>query len=174
MAMVPEDIKRRALAYAHARSIHVNLEKELGSGKDGSVFWTMTPSAIKIFTSLDPYERELACYQRLAERSIIDIGGHQVPQLLDFDGSLLVIEMTIVHRPFLLDFAGAYIDEPPDFPEEVIDQWHADKSEQFGARWPEVLSVVVSMRRRAGIYLLDIHQGNITFADDPSSEQHSD
>ncbi|MDB5173981.1 MAG: hypothetical protein JWN51_2754, partial [Phycisphaerales bacterium] len=54
MAGIPEDIKRRAIAYGQSRSIYVNLEKELGSGKDGSVFWSLTPSAIKVFASLDP------------------------------------------------------------------------------------------------------------------------
>jgi len=33
-----------------------------------------------------------------------------------FADDLLAIEMTIVTPPFILDFAGAYLDPAPDFP----------------------------------------------------------
>jgi len=35
---------------------------------------------------------------------------------------LLVIEMTMIQPPFLLDFAQAALDEPMDFP-EGLDEW---------------------------------------------------
>ena len=40
-----------------------------------------------------------------------------------FDESLLVIEMSIVRPPFLLDFAAATLDVEPDFPEGTLDDW---------------------------------------------------
>ncbi len=45
-------------------------------------------------------------------------------------------------RPFVLDFAGAYLDRPPEFSEEVMADWRAEKQEQFGPRWPEVESIL--------------------------------
>ena len=71
--------------------------------------------------------------------------------------------MTIVKPPFLLDFAGAYLDRAPDFPPEVIDEWREQKAEQFGDRWPDVIAVLEFLKSRYGIHLLDIHPANITF-----------
>jgi hypothetical protein len=45
--------------------------------------------------------------------------GFNVPQLIGFDDELHVIEMTVVKRPFVLDFAAAYLDVRPEFPEDV-------------------------------------------------------
>jgi hypothetical protein len=145
----------------------MRLEDRLGSGVDGIVFRSDRPSAVKIFGHGDAFRRELACYQRLSEHSVLDIEGHRVPQLLDRDDSLLVIEMTVVQPPFLLDFAGSYLDEGPDFPEEVMAQWHEEKMEQFGAaRWERVQLVLAVLRGRYRIHLLDVNPGNITFGED--------
>jgi hypothetical protein len=72
----------------------------------------------------------------LREEGIISIRGCAVPELLAFDDQLWIIEMTIVSRPFVLDFAGAYLDFAPEFSQEVLADWLADKKEQFGSRWP--------------------------------------
>ena len=45
-----------------------------------------------------------------------------------------VIEMTVVTPPFLLDFAGAYLDWPPEFSSEATEYWLHEKQEQFGTR----------------------------------------
>lgn len=70
--------------------------------------------------------------------------------------------MTIVRPPFVLDFAGAYLDRAPDYPDEVMEEWLAEKVEQFGERWPEVRRVVAAFRQW-GIYLADVKPGNIEF-----------
>ena len=75
----------------------------------------------------------------------------------------MVIEMTIVTPPFLLDFAGAYLDWPPDFSPEVMDQWHHDKAEQFGKRWKEVQNILAMLTEQSDIYMLDVNPGNIMF-----------
>jgi hypothetical protein len=72
--------------------------------------------------------------------------------------------MTIVTRPFVLDFAGAYLDEPPDFSEEVLADWRAEKQEQFGSRWPEVQAILRTLQRY-GVFLMDANPGNISFGD---------
>jgi hypothetical protein len=82
---------------------------------------------------------------------------------------LLVIEMQTVSPPYVLDFASAYLDNPPSYlhdvnDEHVMENWEAEKQEQFEGRWPEVQSLI-SAFRGYGIYLGDVKPGNIMFAD---------
>jgi hypothetical protein len=72
--------------------------------------------------------------------------------------------MTVVDRPFVLDFAGAYLDEAPQFSEEVMADWLADKQEQFGTRWPEVQRILGGMEMH-GVFMVDVNPGNVAFAD---------
>lgn len=156
-----DDIKQRASVYASRRNL-VN-EHQLGYGADGTIYSTNAASAVKVYLRKEPYQRELACYLRLREEQVLEVCGHHVPQLVGGDDELLIVEMTIVRRPFVLDFASAYLDFPPDFSDEVIEEWHAEKAEHFGARWPEVLFVMETLRDRYGIHLMDVNPGNITF-----------
>ena len=102
---------------------------------------------------------------RLAINSILIVNGFEVPKLLDYDDTLWIVEMTIVHRPFVLDFASAYLDQKPNYPEEVLVEWEEEKLEQFGERWPEVCQVIGRFAAM-GIYLADVKPGNIEFAAD--------
>jgi hypothetical protein len=70
----------------------------------------------------------------------------------------MIIEMTIVQRPFVLDFGGAYLDQAPEFSEEVIADWQAQKIEQFGERWPEV-QAILAVLGSYGIFVQDVHPG---------------
>ena len=65
------------------------------------------------------YEREKMVYERLGDAAVSIVLGFNVPQLVGSDDGLRVLEITIVERPFVLDFAGAYLDSRPQFPEEV-------------------------------------------------------
>jgi hypothetical protein len=56
--------------------------------------------------------------------------------------------MTIVRPPFLLDFASAYLDKAPDCPPEVIEEWRAEKAEQFGANWARVEALLDEAQSR--------------------------
>ena len=82
------------------------------------------------------------------------------PQLLGYDDGLPVIEMTAVTAPYVLDFAGAYLDRPADFSEEIWAEWEADKQDQFGDAWAEVQRILWTLERY-GIYLSDISPSNI-------------
>src|SRR5206468_13079847 len=75
-------------------------------------------TALKVHRSAEPYLREREVYQRLRDAGVSEILGFNVPQLIRFDDELRIIEMSIVTRPFILDFAGAWLDTPPDFPDE--------------------------------------------------------
>src|SRR5438874_12497206 len=118
----------------------LSLANELGSGVHGSVFLVkaqveIARSAIKIHSQEEPFRRERDIYLRLKEHGVKRIRGCEVPQLTRFDNDLWIIEMTIVTRPFVLDFAGAYLDFPPEFSDEVLVDWQTEKKEQFGPRW---------------------------------------
>jgi hypothetical protein len=166
-----EELRHRASEYARERGLL--LTEELGHGVHGSVFTSegqsqhlLFPfrSAIKVYRREEDYFRELGVYGRLEEKKIAQIRGCHVPQLLGYDENWLVLEMTVVTRPFVLDFAGAYLDRAPDFSEEVMADWRADKQEQFGKRWPEVQAILAVLETH-GVFMEDVHPGNIAFAD---------
>lgn len=145
------------------------LGSPLGSGVHGSVFAVESQtengaSAIKAHEREREYLRERDVYLRLRESEITDIRGCAVPEMLRYHDELWVIEMTVVTRPFVLDFAGAYLDEPPDFPDEVLAEWRAEKQEQFGPRWPEV-QAILRFLEGYGIFMVDANPGNIALAD---------
>jgi hypothetical protein len=73
-----------------------------------------------------------------------------------------VIEIEVVTRPYVLDFAGAYLDQPPDYPDEVLEEWRTEKQQQFDQRWPDV-QAIVSWLERYGIYLADVSPSNVAF-----------
>ena len=75
---------------------------------------------------------------------ITNVLGFNVPQLVNFDDELRILEMTIVERPFVLDFAAAYLDVRPEFSDEIWSAWEAEKREQFEARWPKVTEILVA------------------------------
>jgi hypothetical protein len=160
-----EDLVQRATFYAHVQRL--TLAERLGFGIHGIIFAASGNasygfSAVKSHRSEEPYVRELSIYTRLAEEQVEAILGFNVPQLLGFDESLLVIEMTIVTRPFLLDFAGAYLGSPPYFTEEIWAEWEAKKKAQFGAKWSAVEDVLFELRR-LGIHMVDVSPSNIAF-----------
>jgi hypothetical protein len=143
------------------------LESPLGSGWDGSIWATNRQSALKAFRYRPGYERERDVYKRLKQQGIERIRSCHVPSLLQADDELLVVEMTIVQPPYVLDFAGARLDHPHEFPDDVWDQWNEEKREQFGNDWPEVQRIIAAFERYK-IYLSDVHPRNICFTAAPS------
>jgi hypothetical protein len=151
----------------YAARHQLELAETLGSGKDGIVLVAKHKAkpanvAIKVLRFDELYLREKNVYQRLAKMAIRTVLGFNVPQLLSHDDELRIIEMTIVKRPFVLDFAGAYLDVRPEFPAEVWADWETEKREQFEGRWPAVQKVLTAFEE-LGIYLLDASPGNIAF-----------
>lgn len=133
----------------------------LGAGYDGSVYSTNWNTAIKVFEYEKLYRRERDIYLRLTELKLCEVCGCQIPGLIDFDDELAIVEIDIVQPPYVLDFAGAYLDDPPDYPENVYQEWWEDKAEQFGDDWDLVQSIMATLAGR-GIYLADVKPGNIT------------
>jgi hypothetical protein len=161
MDSLNDDIVRRAGEYVEQNA--VRLKNRLGFGKDGTVWATDTRNAIKVFRTPEPFRRELAAYERLAENEVSEILGFNVPQLVRVDEDRMVIEMTLVDRPFVLDFGSAFLDgSAPEFPEEIMSEWLEQTRRKFGSRWSRVVSIIRALERM-GITLTDIHQGNIAF-----------
>jgi hypothetical protein len=136
-----EDLKRVSKTYAARYSL--TLTKRLGSGIHGIVLVAQSKlqpgrTALKLHRDFTPYDQEKRVYQRLRERSLRQILGFHIPTLVRFDDALLAIEMTIVRPPFVLDFAGATLDAPMEFSEDVWADWRAAKEEQFGQDWRTV------------------------------------
>jgi hypothetical protein len=158
-------LESQAIAYAKSRDISIAFDSPLGFGTDGRVWKTSRKSAVKVFEREANYQRERDCYRRLKAEQIVRVGYFEIPRLMACDDRLLVIEMGIVAPPFLLDFAKAYLDRPPDFSPEVMAEWEEQQVEWFGDRWPEICSALYDLDR-IGIYYRDTRPGNIMFPDD--------
>lgn len=156
-------------ARVYARRHQLQLAERLGFGLHGIVFSAENKSnfgksVLKIHRYDEPYLREVSIYKRLRDDGIGEIVGFYIPDLLGADDGLRIIEMSLVARPFVLDFAGAYLDKAPDFSEEIWAEWYAQKQEQFGRRWPEVETVLFALSR-LGIHMVDVTPSNIAFLD---------
>ena len=101
-------------------------------------------------------------YERLVGERCTKIRGFHVPQLLQCDDALFALEMTVVSPPHVLDFAGAYLDFPPHFPEEIWADWERKNQEQFGEDWP-MAQIILTDLQDMGIHMLDPSPSNIRF-----------
>jgi hypothetical protein len=166
-----DDLIERGELYCKHRNLILQRDEKLGAGVHGSVFACRHQSeivgrnAVKIHEYRPAYFRERDVYLRLRDFEIRLVCGHAVPQLVDFDDELLVIQMSVVVRPFLLDFGGAYLDRAPEFSAEVIEDWEQAKSEQFGAHWSKAKHILSTLIQEFGIYVVDVNPGNIGFVE---------
>jgi hypothetical protein len=161
----PDDLAQRALEYCGSREIEIDLLNVFGWGQDGWVWKTAIPTAIKVLRRYSNYDTEKRCYQRLMEKGVTTIEGLKVPQLIDFDDALMVIEIEVVDRPFLLDFGKAYIDEqPPDYGHEVLADEEERQRERWGRHYKRMRKVTGELALY-GIIYSDPSPDNIAFAD---------
>jgi len=156
-------------ASEYCRRAGLELGPQLGYGVHGTVFTALGQSgpdgsAVKVHESERFYRRERDVYRRLADEGVHSVLDFRVPRILGCDDDLWVIEMTVVSPPFVLDFAGAYLDEPPDYPEDVLAEWDQEKREQFGERWPTVQAILRRLQG-FGVFLADVTPNNIQFAE---------
>ena len=156
-------------AREYAAQHQLRLAERLGFGVHGIIFvaehtLSVGKTAVKAHHSVEPYFRERAAYERLHKATISELLGFHVPHLVQFDDALRVIEMTVVTRPFVLDFAGAYLDKRPDFPEEKWAEWEAEKQDLFENHWSTVQAVLAALEE-LDIYMVDVSPSNIAFPD---------
>ena len=136
----------------------------LGEGKDGSVWQTSRRNALKVHERLESYRAERDAYIRLRDLEIRRVAGFTVPLLRGHDDELGALEMDIVVPPFVVDFASAHIDRPPEL---IEDEGHTLLDmirERFDERADEVIALYDDLIASAGIYLSDFHPHNIKFA----------
>ncbi len=162
-----ETLIQNARTYAAGHGLQ--LAERLGFGIHGIILVAEDNSkagktAVKAHRAAEPYLRERAAYERLREAQVTELLGFHVPQLIRTDDRLLVIEMTIVTRPFVLDFAGAWLDAPPIFSDEIWAEWEAEKQSQFEHRWPKVWAVLGALEE-LDIHMVDVSPSNIAFLD---------
>jgi len=160
--MINPILAEHALVYANKKDITVTTDRKLGSGQDGCVFKSSRHTAVKAFERIENFDNELICYQRLEAEGIKKLGPFAVPELIGFSGVELVIEMSIVSPPFLLDFGKVWIDRKPDFSAEALADKEAECADLYGERWGEV-QLALAVLKRLGIYYTDVRLGNITF-----------
>jgi len=157
-----------AIAEAYCARKGLRLLERLGAGIHGIVFTVegnteFGPAALKFHFSSEPYLREKEVYERLSKLGVTEIRGFDIPQLLDFDDDFLALKMTIVMPPFLLAFAGAYLDFAPEFSDEIWEDWTRKNEEQFGANWP-MAQIILGDLADLGIHMHDPSPSNIRFA----------
>ena len=158
MELPQDEFLERGGEYAQRRGLRIT--DRLGYGVHGTVFLTNRQAAIKVHERQSAYVQERDIYLRLREHEVSRIRSCAVPLLLNHDDELWVIEITTVSPPFVLDFAGAYLDCRPDFSLEIWEEWVTEKREQFEDDWPEVELIVASFER-LGVFLTDVKPGNI-------------
>lgn len=152
----------------YAADHQLKIGRQLGFGIHGSVFSAATKRgvnvALKHFSEAEPFLREFEIYVRLDENEVTQVCDFNVPQLLGVDEDLRILEMSIVTRPFVLDFAGAYLDVKPSFTPEIWEEWEAKRREEYGERWPIVRKILDAFEEM-DIYIIDVHPSNIAFRD---------
>ena len=153
-------LKTKALEYC--KNNEIQLVQQLGFGTQGVVFLTSRNTAIKVYNLKEGYFRERDVYRRLKDRNIDSIQNLMIPRIVSWDDRLTLFEMSVVHVPCILDFGGAYLDNPPEHMDRD-ETWIASKSEEFGENWEKAQAVIREIEHRADIWLSDINTGNIKF-----------
>lgn len=80
-----------------------------------------------------------------------------------YDDKLKIIEMSVVEPPFILDFGRAYLDSLPPHDPETLHRSMIERKEKFGAQFEIVNHILAELERKYGIYLSDVHPGNVRF-----------
>ncbi|MCC7424900.1 MAG: hypothetical protein IT428_31905 [Planctomycetaceae bacterium] len=124
---------------------------------------------MKAFERQPHYETEREAYRRIRKARLQKAGPFNIPELVRFDDDLWIIEMTVVNPPFMLDFAGAYIDRRHPFDDETMEAMHEAGEEVYGKeRWEIVQEALSTLFGKTGIRLIDVHPGNVRFENDYS------
>lgn len=164
MLEIPSEITDRLKDYCNDRGVAA--DKLIGYGVDGFVWRTEQNSVLKVHRHSREFERECAAYQRLKEHGIRRLRGFAIPVLLDYDTGLLVLELSFVFPPFVLDFGAASVDGPMEGVDVDSDEFREDVRRRYLHHADDVLLLIDALRLY-GVYLSDIHPGNIQPLQEP-------
>ena len=156
-------LDERVREYARRHRLRFNLKQQVGSGTDGIVWATSKNSVIKVMARESAYLTELQCYKRFSERNITEIDGLAVPRFVNCDDDLQIIEITVVHPPFLLDFGKAYIDSPSPYTPIELAEWRRGWVRFFPRSDLARVQKVLNILRGHGIEYMDPRPWNIRF-----------
>jgi len=160
-----EEFDSRVATYLAQRNLRPI--KQLGAGIHGVVYEVIDNSnngrrAVKFHRMEDAYRRERNVYLRFRKLDRFEIRGCSIPEMLASDDRFMAIEMTIVDRPYVLDFGAAYLDSVPNFTPDPYEE--EELKERFGDAWPRVQGIVEDLRSY-GIFQLDLSPNNVAFRD---------
>jgi hypothetical protein len=158
--MSPPEIELRVRDYAAVHGLTIDFALPLGFGQDGQVFRTSRKTAVKAFERFQNFAAERECYQRLSDAEVTSIGGLNVPDLVFYDNRRMIVEMSIVKPPYLLDFGKAHLDVRPEFPAETLQEWEESLVDYFGEDVPQIKRVLRELTKY-GIYYYDAKPANI-------------
>jgi len=168
---IPDELAERRDAYCTSRGKTI-FARRRGFGFDAVIWQTDDDNILKVFRRPQRFHQELAVYQRLQAlhskkttdsedifpKQLYRIQGFSIPLLLDFDEPTIVLELSYVSPPYILDFAEASLEPrqvPFDDPTREVEYRRV-----FGANWPEVRRLLDSLRQ-LGIFYMDVHGKNI-------------
>lgn len=96
------------------------------------------------------------------------IGRFVIPRLHNADTALLIIEMSVVRPPFLIDFGKATVDDDQGWTPDLIATWWEKVNDVFEKDAPIASSIFTQLRDKAGVYQWDLNPANLNFG--PISE----
>jgi hypothetical protein len=159
MFLSTKELYDQLLLYCKENSLE--LSSRLGKGIQGLVFSTLQKTALKVHCRKEAYEREKNAYLRLREKDIQKIRNLAIPKFVSSNDKLLIIEMSIVSPPYLLDFGSAYLDYPPEHLLEENYLSSPDSDEESQERKYIIQMILSDLEYQAGIFFSDTHKWNI-------------
>jgi hypothetical protein len=142
----------------------------LGWGIGGYVFLSPQPGRVVKVHHGHYYEVELEVYRRLRRLRLTQLFGLNIPRLLGYHEGSRLLEMDFVSAPYLLDFAGVLF-APPDFGDDVMQQWHADIEDAYGPN-AHVAYAVHHFLAKHGLYYMDFRVSNMKLDGLPGIEPY--
>ncbi len=150
---------------SHCSASGTELAAHLGWGYEGLVYSTISKSAIKAFRHKELYENERSVYFRLRDHHVKAAHNFAVPRLIAWNDEFFVIAMTIVSPPFILDFAGAYLDKNRRLTRRKCRNGKSRKLSSSRTAGRSSAQPCRSSKATESI-LNDIKPGNVTFSGD--------
>jgi len=138
-------------------------ERRLGSGTDGEVYIVNGPSAVKVHYDRHRFLNELHAYQVLSRIGLEHIGEFRIPVFRQYDDQLLIIEMSVVKPPYLIDFGKATIGKGQDWSDEHMAYWWEQVEDKFENDFAVASQIFEQLVRRTNIYQWDLNPSNLNF-----------
>lgn len=147
---------------------------ELGSGTDGWVFSLEPHSVVKVHEHKRRFFMELRAYERLKRHRVTSIAGCNVPVLRGHDPDALILEMSFVSPPYVIDFGKSRLDTPADFNDDAWRYWERKIEYMYGEDTGWALRVHRHLIEKYGIYHDDVKPDNINLGDTPEVSPDED